>query len=369
MQKKILLDVSSLKHPYTGLGQFSLYLGTHLMPLFTSEMEVDFLGRAKSKKFFENLDTTHIHQFNWQNLYWIRRHGYDFFLKWLYKKYDLWHTTAQNIHILPPHKDTKLIFTIHDLIGIQEIKDQAQKQKQINILQHKINRASGITFISEFVQQDAKKYLNFGNTPQKVICNGVEIKMFESPPIPRFIQISKNPSFQPFLFSIGTFVSRKNFAVLLPFLAQMPDYQLIISGKNDTDYAQQMRQEIQQLGLQDRVILTGEITEEEKYWLYKNCTAFLFPSILEGFGLPVVEAMILGKPVFTTQYTSLPEVGGQRAFYWQDFSPENMVKTFENGLHLAKTEENFAENQKIHAKKFTWDIASRSYWEFYQRFL
>ncbi|MBL4867407.1 MAG: glycosyltransferase [Pseudomonadales bacterium] len=78
----------------------------------------------------------------------------------------------------------------------------------------------------------------------------------------------------------------------------MPQYKLFIAGKNDTAYAARIREEIQALGLSDRVQLVGVIPEEDKYMLYESCVAFLFPSITEGFGLPVIEAMSFGTPVF-----------------------------------------------------------------------
>ncbi len=362
----LLLDMSPLRYPHTGLGQFCFYLGKHILPLLSEDIKVDFLGLLSSKKLFEE-PLGH-----WENLYWIRRHSPQFMHKYLYKKYDFWHATAQNTQILPPHKETKLLLTIHDLNFLQD--DVGRKQKKLQALQQKVNRASGIAFISEFTQKDAQKHLDLGNIPQKIIHNGVEIKMFDNPKQPIYLNANDTIIFgetiqKPFLFSIGTLFPRKNFAVLLPFLAQIPDYQLVIAGKNDTEYAGHIRQEIQRLNLSDRVILTGEVSDEDKYWLYKNCEGFLFPSILEGFGLPVIEAMLVGKPVFTTQYTSLPEVGGQRAFYWNDFSPEKMKTVFENGMNIAKTEENFAQNQINHAQKFTWEIASKNYWDFYQEFL
>ncbi len=357
----LLLDMSPLRYPYTGLGQFCLYLGKSMLPLFPNDIEIDFLGVSASKNLFEE-PLRH-----WENLHWIRRHSPQFMQKYLYKKYDFWHATAQNTQILPPHKETKLLLTIHDLNFLQD--DLGKKEKKLQALQNKVNRASGITFISKYTQKDAQKYLDLGNIAQKVIHNGVAIKTFESPTKPFYMDMHSGQAPKPFLFTIGTLFPRKNFATLLPFLAKTPDYQLVVGGQNNTSYGQQIRQEIQNFGLEDRVILAGEISDEDKYWLYKNCEAFLFPSTLEGFGLPVVEAMILGKPVFTTEYTSLPEIGGQRAFYWKDFEPENMKEVFENGLKIARLEENFAENQKIHANKFTWEIASKKYWEFYQTFL
>ena len=77
-------------------------------------------------------------------------------------------------------------------------------------------------------------------------------------------------------------------------------------------------------GLEERIILPGEISDMDKYWLYKNCEAFVFPSMYEGFGLPVIEAMNFGKPVFLSTFSSLPEVGGKYALYWENFDSQLM---------------------------------------------
>ena len=63
-------------------------------------------------------------------------------------------------------------------------------------------------------------------------------------------------------------------------------------------YQRKIEEEAKRLGVTERVIFTGAISENDKYWYYQNCTAFVFPSIAEGFGLPVIEAMYFGKPVF-----------------------------------------------------------------------
>ncbi len=123
---------------------------------------------------------------------------------------------------------------------------------------------------------------------------------------------------------------KKNFHVL-PALLVGNDHELIISGV-ETPYKSKIMEEAEKFGVTDRVKITGTISEEDKAWYYKNCTAFVFPSIAEGFGLPVIEAMHFGKPVFLSTHTSLPEIGGDAAFYFPTFEPADMQATFANGM-------------------------------------
>jgi glycosyltransferase involved in cell wall biosynthesis len=121
------------------------------------------------------------------------------------------------------------------------------------------------------------------------------------------------------------------------------------------------------MGIADRVHFLGIITEKQKLWAYQNCKAFVFPSLSEGFGLPVVEAMSVGKPIFLSNLTSLPEIGGDDAYYFNDFSPENMVKTFQEGMADFEKNPQKSERLRQRAAKFTWKKAAEAYWELYLR--
>src|SRR5690606_9157768 len=93
------------------------------------------------------------------------------------------------------------------------------------------------------------------------------------------------------------------------------------------------------------------IDEAQKAWAYANCAGFLFPSLTEGFGLPPIEAMHFGKPVFLARRTSLPEVGGDVAEYFDDFEPAAMRRVVEAGLARAR-QPGFADAVRRHAARF-----------------
>ena len=89
----------------------------------------------------------------------------------------------------------------------------------------------------------------------------------------------------------------------------------------------------------------------------------------EGFGLPVIEAMSFGAPVFVSNRTSLPEIAGDRGFYWSDFSPGAMGQVLQNGLEQAKEDVSFAQKQVAHARQFSWQKAAASYMDLYRSLL
>ena len=110
------------------------------------------------------------------------------------------------------------------------------------------------------------------------------------------------------------------------------------------------------------------MTESDKAWYYKNCAAFVFPSIAEGFGLPVIEAMHFGKPVFLSKFTSLPEVGGNAAYYFDNFDAKHMQQIFKEGMQdfIAR---NRADEMLAQADKFSWEQAANQYLELYSECL
>ena len=85
----------------------------------------------------------------------------------------------------------------------------------------------------------------------------------------------------------------------------------------------------------------------------------------EGFGLPVIEAMLMGKPVFLSKLTCLPEIGGPEAFYWDNFEANNMREVFENGMTVYESDPGKAERIQQHAAQFSWEKAAKAYLDLY----
>jgi glycosyltransferase involved in cell wall biosynthesis len=169
------------------------------------------------------------------------------------------------------------------------------------------------------------------------------------------------------LYTIGTVTDKKNFHVLPPLLVNN-DRLLLISGIIQSEaYKEKIIAEARKYKVEDRVIFTGAVTENEKSWYMQHCEAFLFPSLAEGFGLPVIEAMYHGRPVILSTHTSLPEVGGEEAYYFTDFEPSAMRQTLENSLHHYNST---SAREKIIARatSFNWDNAAKQYLEIYRTF-
>jgi glycosyltransferase involved in cell wall biosynthesis len=142
--------------------------------------------------------------------------------------------------------------------------------------------------------------------------------------------------------------------------------ELLIAGKHDDPgYVSFIKKESRNLGVENNVRLLGRISETEKSWYFNNCNAFAFPSISEGFGLPVVEAMSCGKPLFLSTRTALPEIGGDVSFYFRDFSPDHMQRVFDNGMEIYNAN-GLRKKIKERGDHFCWHKAANEYLNVYR---
>lgn len=343
---RVVFDAERMKYPYTGLFEFCLQLGGSLLDIKPPNDMLAFYIRQQDEKFFGKtilgLNQKSVHKFIFP----------------AYKGIDIWHTTYQSTLYTPKNKRIKKVLTIHDLNFLYEKKSVKKQHSYLKKVQRNVDTADHIVAISEFTKQDILKHLTLNDTPISVIYNGCLVRSFTE-----YVNTAISSS-RPFLFALGTVIPKKNFHVLIPLL-KGNDYDLIIAGKADEAYAALIIEQARSYGVAERVKIIGPVSAEDKYLYYKHCKAFLFPSLAEGFGIPAIEAMSFGKPVFLSTKTSLPEVGGALAYYFENFEPEYMQQVLNNGLkHYAQTRP----QQAIiaHANQFSWEKCARAYWKIYE---
>lgn len=283
-------------------------------------------------------------------------------LKMLDRKIDLWHTTDQ-LFIKRKHaKDMINLLTIHDLNFLYE-KKGIHRLKTLLKLKWFIKRSDCITVISEFVKQDLLAHVNIGNKPLRVIYNGIKDSDNEQHCKPHFITDNTK-----FFFTIGQTRKKKNFQKLIPMMKFFPNYKLYICGKEYHKYIDELHS-IKDQNHAENVFITGEITEEEKNWMYAHCEAFLFPSLFEGFGLPVLEAMRHRCKVFSSRYTSLPEICKNYATYFDSFNAEDMANTVKKGLEVWEKTSSIATEAREYSLGFTYKKYAESYLALYKELL
>ena len=257
-----------------------------------------------------------------------------------------------------------MLLTIHDLTFLHEAPREGRtreiERKRADI-QRRVDRSAAITVDSGFVAEDLRRELEVGGRPIHVIPLG----------LPTAARAAGRPAFlpdgTPFLLSVGNAFVHKNFHVLVHLLEQLPHRRLVIAGNMQTDYGGHLQRLVSRHGLAGRVVLPGEVSDADRQWLYEHCEAFLFPSLSEGFGFPVIEAMHAGRPVFVTRLTSLPEIAGEHGFYFDSLAPEAMAATLADGLSRFEADPRRAVAAKAHAASFSWQRTVGRFIDLYEQ--
>ena len=281
-----------------------------------------------------------------------------FFTRW--NRFDLVHFSDQDARLKAHKVNAKKIVTVHDMNKMHLNATPERIESYLKRIKTLISRMDKVVAISEFVAKDIIKYFPEAAHKLSVIYNGAD--KLEVPP-------GHSPLYKPngkFLFTIGVLTYQKGFQ-LLPALLAGNNYELLIAGR-ETAHKQKIIEAAIRCKCLDRVHIIGPVSDADKAWYYQNCTAFLFPSLTEGFGLPVIEAMHFGKPCFLSNLTSLPEIGGEVAYYFNALEPEAMQAVFIAGM------EDYLSRQPgqaiiAQANKFSWSKAARQYISLYEECL
>ncbi len=194
--------------------------------------------------------------------------------------------------------------------------------------------SKGVVTISDYVADDICKVYPFNRDEIRVIPNPVCVDNVNDDIFDELKTKYKGIERQQYYYTVGQMIPHKNISTLLKVMAkikntELPQKLLITGIKGNA--SSEIEKIIKDNSLQNMIILTGYISEEERNTLYRNARAFLFPSVFEGFGMPPVEAMLLGAPVITTLETSIPEVTQNLANYVNNpYEPDEWIRLMKN---------------------------------------
>ena len=165
----------------------------------------------------------------------------------------------------------------------------------------------------------------------------------------------------PYILFVGTLQPRKNISKLIEAFSLIKNYQpsvgdlsLIIVGKKGWQF-EDILNAPKKYGVENRVKFLDSVSDEDLPSFYKNALCFVLPSLYEGFGLPVLEAMKYGCPVLTSNVSSLPEAGGDAALYFDPTNADEISKAIKKVIEDKNLREEMIKKGYLQVKKFSWE--------------
>lgn len=350
---KIGLDVAPLHYPYSGVRS---YVEALIEASRNRDSAIDFVPVASSSWLLPT--SSRLSRIMW-DLHGMGRTARE-------AGVDVLHVPR---FAAPRRFDGPLVVTVHDLIPLQlqEYRASRPARVQSELARMVVPRATRVIVPSCYVAQTVHELLHVDRARIDVIPMGV------SPVACTHLAPSLSG---PYLLHTGGFDARKNLPMLLEAFARAarelgPAWRLVLVGAphsgNPIVYPP-VEPVIERLGLADRVVRTGRISERDKHALYAHASIVVNPSISEGFGLPILEAMTHGVPVIASDRTSHPEVAGDAALL-----VEPTVDAFAEAMLLLgsnhRLRADMSAKGKIRAAEFPWSRTAGSTIETYRKAL
>jgi len=322
-----------------GLGEFARRLGE---------------GLAKAAPAWQQLDIElcfhmqpHLHGAFGDEVAYLPYRDRDRFVPWRLPGCALWHNGFQHNITRPPSGVRHRILTVHDLNYRYAKRGPGPLRDEI-YTRLAIARSDDLVTISRYVADDIGRHVRWKGPIQTIYNGATDLSAVPQQPIPSLAGRS-------FLFHVSRMAPSKNVRAIVELARSWPEQMFVLAGPAWGD-SKKLHDELAETMPNLRVLLG--ISDAEKAWLLQHCRAFLFPSLTEGFGLPPIEAMYFGTPVFLSDRTSLPEVGGEQAGYFSDFSAAAMRSVLETELPRLQASR---EATRRRARTFTWERCVADY--------
>lgn len=292
-------------------------------------------------------------------------------IEWVTGRLDLFHSPD---FVLPPVRKAVTALTVHDLSFMRhpECSSPPLWEYLMDAVPRSVARADIVLADSECTRRDIIELLRVPDERVHVIYAGVEPR-FEpgSDEVAERIALARYDLRQPFILGLGTLQPRKNFPRLIRayHLARQKyhlDHQLVIGGGPGWLY-EDIYDTIHELGLQSDVRLIGFVEDVDLPALYRAASVFAFPSLYEGFGIPVLEAMGCGTPVVTSTASSLPEVAGDAALMVDPLDIEALAEALGRLINDGALRDDLRHKGFQRAERFTWQRSAQELLSIYHQ--
>ncbi|MFN8595228.1 MAG: glycosyltransferase family 1 protein [Anaerolineae bacterium] len=281
---------------------------------------------------------------------------------------DIFHATD---HLLPPLRRARSVFTLYDLTFVKfpDVHLPLNRWYSQLMVPYGLRAANAVLAISECTKRDAETLYRLPTDRIRVVPLGVEARFKPIEPLQANVVREQYHLPQRFILAVGTIEPRKNLITLLEayqlISKHIPDLQLVIVGKRGWR-AESFFTRLHELGLENRVIFPGFVPDVDLPAIYSLAAVLAFPSIYEGFGLPVLEAMACGTPVVCSNTSSLPEIAGEAAVQLPPDDGRSWIQALERVLTDVPLAADLRQRGLKQAMRFTWKITARQTHAIYQ---
>jgi len=287
---------------------------------------------------------------------------YNFLTKKLNIRHNLIFGTKSDIYhffnfTIPKNIKGKVIVTIHDTVFISAPETMGNR-KTLEEYKYGAKKSDLIITVSKSAKNDIIKNLGVTEDKIEIVHPGIDIESYSKKYEKEYLEKIRKKYKLPleYILYLGTIEPRKNIERIVKAFKNYKkevkdDLKLVIVGNKGWKYDNIMKL-IESMGTD--IIITGYIDEEDKIPIYKLAQFFTFPSLYEGFGMPVLEAMAAGVPVVTSNVSSLPEVAGDAAILVDPLSEDEILEAYKKILSDKQLQREMIEKGLEQAKKFQW---------------
>ena len=274
---------------------------------------------------------------------------------------DLYHATN---YMVPRLACTPVVATVYDAIPLAQPQWANQRLRGLKnwLLGNSVRNADRVIAISEAGREEIVSHYRVARERTRVIPLGIEEAWFNPPDVDITAQIlnKRNLDRGYFLF-VGTLQPRKNIGMLLDAYERLPanlraERQLVIVGKYGWN-AEDVRHRLERAQISGRCVWLNYVPREELRHIYAAAGAFVFPSLAEGFGLPVLEALASGLPVVASDLPALREVSGSHAFYVRPGDAAALTDAL-TAVDTVDPVADSATERRAHAARFSWSACA-----------
>lgn len=267
---------------------------------------------------------------------------------------DVYHGLSNELPFNIKNFKGKKIVTIHDLIFLRYPKLYPFLDGKIynKKFRHACDASDVIIAISEETKCDIEKYYFIPENKIKVIYQSCDELYYQQPSEEQIQQvIAKHQLPDNFLLYVGTIEERKNLLTLIKSLKQVKDIPLVVVGKKKS-YFNSVMDFIHKNKIENRVLFLEDVNNTDLPVLYRLATVFIFPSVFEGFGIPIIEALTSKTPVITSKGGCFPEAGGPDSIYINPNDENELTEKINLLLNSESTRKQMAEKGVEYAQKF-----------------